>query len=93
MCEPCSTGGPTGTMLEITVPDDMHLHVRDGAMLKAVLPHTTRIFDRAIIMPNLVPPVSTVQMAKEYKARIMAAVTGTDSSGQKLGRCTHGLSH
>ena len=47
-------------------------------MLKMVLPHTTRIFCRAIIMPNLVPPVSTLEMAKEYRARVMAAVPPGD---------------
>ena len=52
--------------------------VRDGNMLKMVLPHTTRIFRRAIIMPNLVPPVSTLEMAKEYRARVMAAVPPGD---------------
>ncbi|MEM9279955.1 MAG: dihydroorotase, partial [Pseudomonadota bacterium] len=47
------------TSLTITRPDDWHLHLRDGAMLKAVLPETARHFARAIIMPNLVPPVVT----------------------------------
>mmetsp|Transcript_27301 Transcript_27301/g.64798 ORF Transcript_27301/g.64798 Transcript_27301/m.64798 type:complete len:357 (+) Transcript_27301:79-1149(+) len=60
--------------LEITAPDDFHLHVRDGDMLKAVLPHTARLFQRAIIMPNLVPPVSTLQLAQEYRKRVVDAV-------------------
>ena len=55
-------------------PDDMHLHLRDGAMLQAVLPETTRHFARAIIMPNLVPPVVTLADATAYHARIMAAL-------------------
>lgn len=55
-------------------PDDWHLHLRDGAMLAAVLPQTTRHFARAIIMPNLVPPVVTAADAAAYKARIMAAM-------------------
>lgn len=55
-------------------PDDWHLHLRDGAMLKAVLPHTARSFARAIVMPNLVPPVTTVAMARAYRARILAAL-------------------
>ena len=55
-------------------PDDWHLHLRDGAMLAAVLPETTRHFARAIIMPNLVPPVVTAADATAYKARIMAAM-------------------
>ncbi len=55
-------------------PDDMHLHLRDGAMLKAVLPETARHFARAIIMPNLVPPVVTARDATAYRDRIMAAL-------------------
>ena len=55
-------------------PDDWHLHLRDGAMLAAVLPETARHFARAIIMPNLVPPVVTSADATAYKARIMAAL-------------------
>ncbi|WP_457645487.1 dihydroorotase [Profundibacter sp.] len=55
-------------------PDDWHLHLRDGAMLAAVLPETTRHFARAIIMPNLVPPVVTSADAIAYKSRIMAAL-------------------
>jgi len=55
-------------------PDDMHLHLRDGAMLQAVLPETTRDFARAIIMPNLVPPVVTFADARAYDARIRAAL-------------------
>ena len=60
--------------ITITRPDDWHLHLRDGAMLAAVLPETTRHFARAIIMPNLVPPVVTSADAEAYKARIMAAM-------------------
>lgn len=60
--------------LTITRPDDWHLHVRDGDMLRAVLPHTARQFARAIIMPNLQPPITTVDMAKAYRERILAAV-------------------
>jgi dihydroorotase len=61
---------------EITLrrPDDWHLHLRDGAMLKGVLPETTRHFARAIIMPNLVPPVVTGAQAAAYRDRIMAAL-------------------
>ena len=55
-------------------PDDMHLHLRDGAMLEAVLPETARHFARAIIMPNLVPPVVTGDDAAAYRDRIMAAL-------------------
>ncbi|WP_430464446.1 dihydroorotase [Tabrizicola sp.] len=55
-------------------PDDWHLHLRDGAMLRAVLPETTRHFARAIIMPNLVPPVVTGDHAAAYRERILAAL-------------------
>jgi dihydroorotase len=55
-------------------PDDWHLHVRDGAMLAAVLPDTARQFGRAIIMPNLKPPVTTTAMAQAYRERIVAAI-------------------
>lgn len=55
-------------------PDDWHLHLRDGAMLQGILPETARHFARAIIMPNLVPPVVTHADAKAYHARIMAAL-------------------
>ena len=60
--------------LTLRRPDDWHLHLRDGAMLKAVLPETARHFARAIIMPNLVPPVVTGSDAAAYRARILAAL-------------------
>jgi dihydroorotase len=60
--------------LTFTRPDDWHLHVRDGAMLAAVLPHTARQFGRAIIMPNLKPPVTTTEQARAYRERILAAL-------------------
>ena len=60
--------------LTIRRPDDWHVHLRDGAMLKAVLPFTARQFARAIVMPNLVPPVATVAAAEAYRARILAAL-------------------
>ena len=59
--------------LTLRRPDDWHLHLRDGAMLQAVLPHTARHFARAIIMPNLVPPVVTGDQARAYRSRILAA--------------------
>ena len=55
-------------------PDDWHLHVRDGEMLKAVLPYTARQFGRAILMPNLVPPIRTTQEAIGYRERVLAAL-------------------
>ncbi len=60
--------------ITITRPDDWHLHVRDGAALNTVVPHTAAEFGRAIIMPNLKPPVTTAAQALEYKQRILAAV-------------------
>lgn len=60
--------------LTITRPDDWHLHLRDGAALSAVLPHSARQFARAIIMPNLRPPVTTVAAAAAYRQRILAAL-------------------
>jgi len=60
--------------LTIRRPDDWHLHLRDGAALAAVLPFTARQFARAIVMPNLVPPVTTADMARAYRARILAAL-------------------
>jgi dihydroorotase len=60
--------------LTLTRPDDWHLHVRDGAALKAVVPHTAAQFARAVIMPNLKPPVTTAAQAMDYRARILAAV-------------------
>jgi dihydroorotase len=60
--------------LTITRPDDWHLHLRDGAALKAVLPHTVSQFARAIVMPNLKPPVRLVADAAAYRDRIIAAI-------------------
>ncbi len=54
-------------------PDDWHLHLRDGAALRAVLPHTAARFARAIVMPNLKPPVTTTALATAYRERILAA--------------------
>jgi dihydroorotase len=59
--------------LTIRRPDDWHLHLRDGEVLKAVLPETARHFARAIVMPNLVPPVVTGRDAAEYRDRILSA--------------------
>ena len=56
-------------------PDDWHVHLRDGAMLAAVVPFTARQFARAIVMPNLVPPVTTTASALAYRERILAALT------------------
>ena len=60
--------------LLIRRPDDWHVHLRDGAMLKAVIDHTARQFGRAIVMPNLGPPVTTTASAQAYRERILAAL-------------------
>ena len=59
--------------LTLTRPDDWHLHVRDGAAMSCVVPHTARQFGRAIIMPNLQPPVTTIEQAQSYRDRIVDA--------------------
>jgi dihydroorotase len=64
----------SATTLTITRPDDWHLHVRDGDVLQYVVPHTSRCFARAIIMPNLKSPVTTVQQALAYRDRILASL-------------------
>ena len=62
------------TTITLTRPDDWHLHLRDGDALASVLPHTARQFGRAIVMPNLKPPVTTVAQAAAYRERILAAL-------------------
>jgi dihydroorotase len=74
------------TRLTIRKPDDWHLHVRDGAMLKAVLPFTAKHFGRAILMPNLVPPVATTADAAAYRERVRAALP-KDSTFTPLMTC------
>ena len=67
------------TRISLIRPDDWHLHLRDGEALKAVAAHSARQFARAIIMPNLRPPVTTVAAAAEYRQRILAALpAGSD---------------
>ena len=65
--------------LTLTRPDDWHLHLRDGAMMAAVLPDTARVFARAIVMPNLKPPITTTEQALAYRERILAAVPARSS--------------
>src|SRR5512134_2707851 len=60
--------------LRLTRPDDWHLHLRDGPALAAVLAHTAQRFARAIVMPNLKPPVTTTDAAARYRERILAAL-------------------
>jgi dihydroorotase len=64
--------------ITLTRPDDFHLHLRDGAMLRGIAPESARDFARAIIMPNLVPPVVTGSQASAYRDRIAAALPGQD---------------
>jgi dihydroorotase len=66
-------GGGSDT-ITLWRPDDWHVHLRDGAMLAAVLPFTARCFARAIVMPNLLPPVTDIATARAYRERILAAV-------------------
>jgi dihydroorotase len=74
----CAVGrchnAPMQAALTLTRPDDWHLHLRDGEALRAVLPHSARQFARAIVMPNLKPPVTTTALALDYKQRILAAL-------------------
>ncbi len=65
--------------IEIIKPDDWHVHFRDGEILKAVVPETSRDFSRAIVMPNLIPPVLNEKDAIEYKKRILKAVPYKDN--------------
>jgi dihydroorotase len=78
----------TPDTITIRKPDDWHVHLRDGAMLTAVLPYTARSFARAIVMPNLVPPVTSVAAAEAYRARILAALppalAGPSSQGKNF---------
>ena len=64
----------TAMKITLTRPDDWHLHLRDGALMQSVLPDTARQFARAIVMPNLKPPVTTTEQALAYRARIIAAI-------------------
>ena len=64
--------------LQITQPDDWHVHLRDGEVLNHVAPYTAQQFARAIVMPNLQPPVTTVKLAVEYVDRIVAAIGDSD---------------
>lgn len=69
-----------GTRLTIRRPDDWHVHLRDGAMLRAVVGHTARQFARAIVMPNLRPPITTAAAAAAYRQRILAALQGSEAA-------------
>lgn len=60
--------------LLIRRPDDWHIHLRDDEMLKTVLPFTSEVSGRAVVMPNLVPPVTSVAAAIAYRERILAAI-------------------
>jgi dihydroorotase len=71
-----ASASSTPQTLTLTRPDDWHLHLRDGAAMAAVLPFTARQFGRAIVMPNLKPPITTATMAQAYRERILAARPG-----------------
>ena len=73
-------GAAPGTRLTIRRPDDWHVHLRDGAMLRAVVGHTARQFARAIVMPNLRPPITTAAAAAAYRQRILAALQGSEAA-------------
>jgi len=70
-------------MLTLRRPDDWHVHLRDGALLALAAPHTARQFARAIVMPNLVPPITTVAAAAAYRDRIAAAVASGIGGGEE----------
>jgi dihydroorotase len=67
-------------------PDDWHVHLRDGEMLRAVVRHTAESFGRAVVMPNLIPPITTAEAALAYRARILAALPA-DSTFEPLMTC------
>src|SRR5947209_2993107 len=75
-CEPWPLArerGVASQALTIRKPDDWHVHLRDGEMLQRVAPYTARQFARAVVMPNLVPPITTVEAARDYRKRILEA--------------------
>ena len=63
-----------GNKIKLRKPDDFHLHLRDGKVLESVVGYTARVFRRSIIMPNLSPPITTIDAAIQYKERILSAV-------------------
>jgi dihydroorotase len=65
--------------LKITTPDDWHLHLRDGGAMADVVPHSAKSFARVVVMPNLVPPITTVAAAREYRGRILEALPEVSS--------------
>jgi len=81
---PLATLEPSGAKLELTEPDDWHHHLRDGPALATTVPAAARQFKRAIIMPNLVPPVTTTEMAVAYRARILEALQASGASASSF---------
>lgn len=78
--------------ITIRRPDDWHVHLRDGAVMAGVVPHTARQFARAIVMPNLGPPITTVEAAQAYRQRILAAVpAGLDFTPLMTAYLTDGI--
>ncbi|NEX64233.1 dihydroorotase [Noviherbaspirillum galbum] len=74
LTSPASNPSSSPARITITRPDDWHLHLRDGLAMASVLPHSARQFKRAIVMPNLKPPVTTTEQAAAYRNRILAAL-------------------
>jgi dihydroorotase len=74
MAAPSATAGDSMQRLILTRPDDWHLHLRDGAAMRDVVPYSARQFGRAIVMPNLKPPIATVRAALAYRQRILDAL-------------------
>jgi dihydroorotase len=72
------------TTLTITRPDDWHVHLRDGDALTTTVPDTSRYFGRAIVMPNLVPPVTNAELATQYHQRILAASTNDSNKSKQF---------
>ena len=75
--------------LTITRPDDWHLHVRDGELMRSVIGSTASVFGRAVIMPNLQPPITTVAAAWAYRERIAAALPNVPQNGTAPSRPTN----
>ena len=79
-----------GSTLTLRRPDDWHVHLRDGALLQAVVAHTARPFARAIVMPNLRPPITTAAMGAAYRQRILTALrqrAGAEAAASAPARC------
>ena len=72
----------TVSRLEIIRPDDFHLHLRTGTLMRLVLGHTSAVFGRAVVMPNLSSPVDTVEKVLDYKKEILSFLSESHSTGE-----------